>query len=409
MSGELPRAAENEPEMIEAALQGEGRWPSGLEALYEVQSGPTRREAVERTTRIGGAVTLACCGFDAWVDPGLFWRGLPWRLAVFFLALGCAKRLRRCAPSSRPGGAEWAWTVTPQLTMMMVTEFIGEYSGRYGDRYMMAAAFGLANFASITPLRLTAARWLCAAAIASYPIVPALLPLAAPLGENSALVLFAACMFATSLFVVRRNERARRRSFLLRRRHDIAGAELNVMNAELVRLSTIDPLTGLHNRRAFTQTLEAHWQDRRQSIGLIIFDVDWFKAFNDSAGHAAGDAALQEVARAVERAIRRGVDMAARIGGEEFAVIMPGADPEQATAFAERLRREVLALQLPHPGRPGQMLSISAGVACCTQADRVRQTPATIMHDADIALYAAKAAGRDRVILSDALTGVPSA
>ena len=393
-------APENDPAAIELALQGSRKWPSGLEALYERQTGPLRRAAIVRALVISGVIFLSCWGLDALSGTGVVGKGLPWRMGVLALALGCAAGLRRCAAASRTSPTELALTIAPPLAMMMVTEFLGEYGERWADRYMMAAGFAVASFVATTPLKLATSRWMGAVAIACYSIVPGLVPNDVPLATNVDLSVFAAGVIGTSLLVARRNEYARRAAFLLHRRHEIAAAELNVMNAELLRLSTIDALTGLQNRRAFNQALQAHWQDRRQSIGLAIFDVDWFKAFNDSAGHAAGDAALQAVAGAAERAIRRGVDVAARIGGEEFAVIMPGIDRDQAQALAERLRHEVSALDLPHPGRPGQTLSISVGVACCTHADRLRQTPAVFMNEADTALYAAKAQGRNCVVLA---------
>ena len=345
-------------------------------------------------------IFFGCCGLDALAGPGVIWKGLPWRIAVLALALGCAACLRRYASTPRTGRAELALTMASPLAVMLVTEFIGEYAGRWADRYMMAAAFAVASFVAMAPLKLVVARWLCAVAVVAYPIVPGLLPHDVPLLANLDLPVFAAGTLTTALLLARRNERARRARFLLNRRHEIAAAELSVMNAELLRLSMVDALTGLPNRRAFNHAFQTHCQDRRQSIGLAIFDVDWFKAFNDSAGHAAGDAALQAVADAATRAIRRGVDLAARIGGEEFAVIMPGVDQAQALVLAERLRCEVSALALPHPGKPGHVLSISVGVACCTPADRLRQTPALFMHEADIALYAAKAEGRNCVMLA---------
>jgi diguanylate cyclase (GGDEF)-like protein len=394
-------ADENDPAAIEAALQGSRKWPSGLEALFERRSGAARRAEIAWVIVLMGIVNLACGGVDALDGPAVFWKGLPWRIFVLALALVCAAWQRKCAPASRLGrAAELALTIAPPVAIMVVSEFIAEYTGRLADRYMVAAAFGVASFVVVAPLKLATARWLCAVAIAFYPIVPWLLPHDVKLAANLDMPLFTTAVMATSLEVARRNEHARRAAFLLRRRHEIAAAELNAMNAELLRMATVDALTGLQNRRAFNQALQVHWQDRRQTIGLAIFDVDWFKAFNDSAGHAAGDAALQAVAGAAERAIRCGTDLAARIGGEEFAVIMPGVDPDQAFALGERLRAEISALDLPHPGRPGHALSISVGVACCTHADRRGQNSALFMIEADTALYAAKAGGRNCVVMA---------
>ena len=391
---------ETDTEVIEAALRGRQRWPPALEALYERQRGPSRRAFMARATAVSGVLFLCAGVIDAIDSPALLWMALPWRVAMLLVAICCAACLRRCKPSARMGRLELTLTVAPPLAIMMLTQFVGEYGGRWGDRYMMAAVFAVTSFVVTTPMTLRTARWLSATAALAYPVFPWLLPYAVPLTTNLDLTVFAAGSLGTALLVAMRNEQARRANFLLHRRHEIAAAELNLMNAELGRLATVDALTGLQNRRAFTQALQRHWQDRRQTLALAIFDVDWFKAFNDSAGHAAGDAALQAVAGAAERAVRRGVDLAARIGGEEFAVIMPGVDRDQAAALSERLRREVAALDLLHPGRPGHTLSISVGVACCTPADRGRQTPDAFFNEADAALYAAKAGGRDRVAMA---------
>ena len=277
-------AAENDPAVIEAALRRGQRWPPALEALYERQRGPTRRAIIARAVFISGVLILCAAVFDALDSPSLLWMALPWRMEMFVVAICCAAGLRRCKPSSGPRRAELAMTLAPPLAIMMLTELVGEYGGRWADRYMMAAAFAVSSFVVTTPMTLRMARWLSGTAALAYPLVPWLLPYAVPLKTNLDLAAFAAGALGTALMVAKRNEQARRANFLLHRRHEIAAAELNVMNAELLRLATIDALTGLQNRRAFTQALQRHWQDRRQTLALAIFDVDWFKAFNDAAG-----------------------------------------------------------------------------------------------------------------------------
>ncbi len=391
---------EDDPAGMEAALRRRWRWPPGLEAHYEMRCGPVRRIRAARQTALLGVIVLLFAVLDAVNDFAVMERALPWRMGYMLFAFACASCLRRLEGGSHVGGAEIALNVLPAVGMMMLTEMIGEYAGPWADRYMMAAAFGVAAIAAVVPMTLQTAVWVCVTAALTYPVMLAVLPRALPLWSNWDLPVFAAGALGIAAFVAERNESSRRASFIHRRRHEISAAGLSIMNAELRRLSNVDPLTGMKNRRAFNQALDTHWCNRRQSLALAIFDVDWFKTFNDSAGHAAGDAALQAVARAAERATRRGVDVAARIGGEEFAVLMPGVDRDQAAQLAERLRQEVAALDLPHPGRPGHALSISVGVACCRQGERLRQTPAALIHDADKALYLAKAEGRNRVVLA---------
>jgi diguanylate cyclase (GGDEF)-like protein len=171
-----------------------------------------------------------------------------------------------------------------------------------------------------------------------------------------------------------------------------AGAALQRIQAveRLEHLSLADPLTGLGNRRAFDQALEAEVARAERSgapLGLVLLDVDHFKRFNDRHGHQAGDEALKEVAGALTRVARRG-DRACRIGGEEFALLLPGADDAAAAAVAERVRGGVA-------GSPGtaERITVSLGVAAARDGDG-----AELMRVADRRLYAAKEGGRDRVV-----------
>ncbi len=156
----------------------------------------------------------------------------------------------------------------------------------------------------------------------------------------------------------------------------------------LERLSLSDPLTSLGNRRAFDEALAAETARARRSggsMGVVILDVDHFKQFNDRHGHQAGDDALVAVARVLAREARA-EDRACRIGGEEFALLLPGADDAAAATVAERVRRAV---------ERDAALTVSLGVAS-SHSDDARSLVAT----ADARLYAAKAAGRNRVIAS---------
>lgn len=153
-----------------------------------------------------------------------------------------------------------------------------------------------------------------------------------------------------------------------------------------------DALTGIANRRAF-EILFARVSARPQSYGLLSVDVDHFKSLNDTHGHAAGDAVLAGLAGVMRQAVRAG-DLIARVGGEEFAVLLPGADRAAARQVAERIRAEVAATTFPASG-PVLRATVSIGVA-------VSQPPhpagAAIRAAADRALYLAKAAGRNRVM-----------
>ena len=188
------------------------------------------------------------------------------------------------------------------------------------------------------------------------------------------------------------------------------GAELSALSARLLhandlleRLAGSDALTGIANRRAFDEALLR--EDRRSSregtpLAVIMADLDWFKAFNDTYGHPAGDGCLSAVAAAIVASIRRPGDVAARYGGEEFAVILPGTDADGAFAVAEAIRAAVRAAAILHEGSPLGVVTVSLGVAVRKGGDGTASE--AVVAAADRALYAAKDAGRDRVVLSEA-------
>jgi diguanylate cyclase (GGDEF)-like protein len=180
-------------------------------------------------------------------------------------------------------------------------------------------------------------------------------------------------------------------------------ADLQRANEELVRLSFTDPLTGLANRRVFDQTLErecARLSRNDSELSLLSIDADHFKALNDSQGHQKGDDCLVALGIELTRLCRREVDLAARNGGEEFAIILPETGTDGAVQFAESVRQAIADLQLPHPLSPvAPFLTVSVGVA--TGSKNWCGTPEALVAAADGALYAAKWAGRNRVCVAE--------
>lgn len=175
--------------------------------------------------------------------------------------------------------------------------------------------------------------------------------------------------------------------------------ELRLANEHLSRLSFVDDLTGLANRRRFEETLDKEWRraTRFQTpLSVVIADIDGFKAYNDALGHPEGDKCLAEVGSVFRQTVSRAGDLAARYGGEEFIVLIPAADRLTATAFAERIRVTCEARAIPHPASPvGAVVTISLGVASCVPSP---QTSANaLIAEADAALYRAKQEGRNRV------------
>jgi diguanylate cyclase (GGDEF)-like protein/PAS domain S-box-containing protein len=168
---------------------------------------------------------------------------------------------------------------------------------------------------------------------------------------------------------------------------------------ELERQANTDFLTGLTNRRHFIdRAAQALTQARRNRDGfsMLMLDIDHFKAINDTHGHQSGDLVLQQVARALQSAVR-GIDLVARIGGEEFAVMLPNTDEENAVLAAERLRLAVAGSELHAEGGAPLQVTLSIGVASTScHANRPLGID-TLLQEADRALYAAKKQGRNRV------------
>lgn len=171
--------------------------------------------------------------------------------------------------------------------------------------------------------------------------------------------------------------------------------------ARLQQLSQQDGLTGLYNRRYFDETLDREWRRLRRHaghLGLLMLDVDHFKAFNDSLGHQAGDDALKQLAKALKATLLREGEAVCRYGGEEFAVILPGADIAQCAEVARHLHAAVKELKIPHPSSQQHWLTVSIGAASLPAT--AQDLPETLIGLADKALYAAKASGRNRSVMS---------
>jgi len=183
----------------------------------------------------------------------------------------------------------------------------------------------------------------------------------------------------------------------LHRRLASQQAELERLNAMLFEDSRHDRLTGLGNRRRLDEDLErlAEQEMRYEPpMSVVLFDVDRFKQYNDSAGHVAGDEVLRSVAATLVQQCRSG-DAAYRYGGEELLIAFPEQDLHTATIAAERIRAAVEALGIVHPGlEPEGVVTVSGGVACLGLGESV----ASLLGRADAALYRAKEEGRNRIV-----------
>ncbi|MCO6057065.1 diguanylate cyclase [Pseudomonas sp. MOB-449] len=177
-------------------------------------------------------------------------------------------------------------------------------------------------------------------------------------------------------------------------------------NLVLQRLMNSDGLTGLSNRRHFDEYLDMEWRRalREQSeLSLLMIDVDHFKGYNDRFGHVAGDEALRRVAEAIRTSCSRATDLPARYGGEEFAMVLPGTASGGARLLAEKVRRSIEALAIPHDMPvAGSTMSVSIGVG--TLVPKAGQASLMLVDMADQGLYQAKNNGRNQVALAVSAT-----
>jgi two-component system, chemotaxis family, response regulator WspR len=176
--------------------------------------------------------------------------------------------------------------------------------------------------------------------------------------------------------------------------------QLMEKNLELLRLSKVDGLTGLSNRRYFNEYLEAEWKRATRSqepLSILMIDVDHFKQYNDTYGHVAGDQVLKKIALALKDCCQRSTDLAARFGGEEFIIILPNTPAFNISFIGNKICRAVEDLNIPHVASSiGEFLTISVGAA--TAIPEPGEPFSALVDAADRALYEAKRMGRNRLV-----------
>ena len=199
--------------------------------------------------------------------------------------------------------------------------------------------------------------------------------------------------------------REERTGYLMRLRSEIQTSELSFLNIELQKISYIDSLTGLANRHAHELQFAKLWReaaDAGSCLSAIVIDIDHFKITNDTCGHLYGDRVLARVASLLLQSLRCKDDFAARFGGEEFVVLLPGTTQDGAMIVAERIRKLVEVAgspALPEPGSHPRLSTVSCGVASCWPGDS--NCEEDLLDSADKALYQAKSSGRNQVRLGE--------
>ncbi len=369
-------------------------FPPALEGFFQQECEADR---LRHVTASGVAAVLLFAGMlvsDWLLTPETFGLACALRLGVFapvVLAGLWALRLIRSAQLT-----EWGIALAGMLAILLTGVILLKAESRW-------ALSRVVELNIIVVYTCTLARFWPAVAMAGWvALVQAFLVFTLPdftgvISINATLLVLVVMAF--TLFGNYTLERHERCAFLMAQRERALQDALEASHAQLAHLATTDSLTEVANRRSaesFLAQTWAHAQKRDLSVALIAIDVDHFKRFNDHHGHQAGDRCLQSVARALTSCSRRAGDLVARMGGEEFLLIMVDVDQRTAMSVAQRVRDVVRGLAVPHaaPGC-GPVVTVSVGVATVRPAHQVGL--AETMKQADEALYAAKGSGRNRV------------
>ena len=363
------------------------RWAAGREKRFKVLERRDLREAL--AVGVPVAIILALVSgvaFALWT-PAL----LPVCLAVAG-ALLIIDRLARRRLRARPHLAAFA-LMSLLLAATVVPFYIDDATAPFVDGYFGLAVTATAVFMPWSPRWhvswLATASSVYATMLLTVQMTPSFREHAALFGVTAVVVSLA----GNALVRVRR-QRAFGQELLVRHQRET----IRTANAQLEVVVREDPLTGLANRRRLDEDiafLEARMARGRTGLAAAIVDLDWFKAFNDTAGHGPADVALRAVAIAVRGAVRA-MDRVYRYGGEELLVLIEEESEAAALATAERIVVAVRDLGVPHPGIPGGRLTVSVGAAASAGGSL---TPWALIEEADRALYRAKDRGRDRAEL----------
>ena len=373
------------------------RWRLGfgaaVEQRFEQDEGAARRRALVLAGLFGLFVYNGFLINDLFVRRDVFAQALGWRSVV--TVYGGLVLLAVWRQWLSPAWREKAMASTLVLTMLCscVVFRLTLSEARTYDAFAFSLVFLAGNISF--PLRFTQAlaTSLWSLSIAGFFIVTD------DRMPDQARIFAMVLMAGTALFTVQachHIERSARLSYLLRLRETLASRAAERRADGFARLSQTDALTGLPNRRAFDLAMPSRWQQAataRRWLALVLIDIDNFKAYNDLYGHPAGDACLKRVAEAMRRALPPEAFLG-RIGGEEFAALIEGDSAAQCQVNAERLRRAVESLAVPHAGAGEGVVTISLGLALRSPGTDRRAD--SFMASADAALYDAKHRGRNR-------------
>ena len=385
---------------IEAGLRPNSRLlrlSPELQHRFETQTWRPRTRGARIWLATLALLDLLCLGIDACTLPGHLWHAVAMRgLVTTPVCLAGVLLLTRRLPWPVEGLA----VGLPTLLILVLSWHLGTLAGGvHFERYCTAALVACFAATIIPNMTVRSAAVHAMLSVAIFELMVLGRPGQGVVANIELVTLYPMAVLAAVHFRARM-ERIRRRNFLLTQRDALRVRELARANQQFLALSNTDPLTGVFNRRFFDSQYVLAWRRAEQSNGwmsLLLIDIDQFKALNDQLGHAQGDQCLREVAGAVGAGARAGIDIVARLGTDEFAALLPGADIETATTIAERIRCSVELLNLSIPGGANsQHLTVSVGIATVRSGDEL-SSPDRLLTAARAALVAAKARGRDQV------------
>ena len=376
------------------------RFPGPLESRYLLDVAPQRFALI----RQGLVMLILLANFMLLTDwlmvPDQFDRALRWRL-LGFTPLAILGLL--VLPWLRPAWREWVVFGLILVAVAITVDLSLSSTDELAQPYLFSLAPILMFNGAVIRMRFWKAFLVDVLGMALFGLALVLLP--APywaLMIPATLVILATTVF--TLYGSYWLEHEDRSNWLMQQHDRLLLDAVASANERLERLSRFDVLTDLPNRRHFDEFLHQTWSrcaGNRETVALLMIDVDHFKAYNDRHGHPAGDACLQAVVGALKSRVRRPGDLLARYGGEEFVAVLPGASQSEAAAVAEQLRHKVDELAHPHGAssiRPH--VTVSIGVASVLASDP-DASPESLIADADAALYEAKAHGRNSVVVRE--------
>lgn len=375
------------------------RFSPTLETLFERQTGVSRAGQTFAAGLIALLLFNGLLVLDYPGRPEIFGQALLLRLVVVTIPSICMLIwiIRRPTPVIRDTALALcillATLALNIITWNTTTLLPGHYNA-FGFSLIVVAAntalgirFATALFTSIVCVAITAAFLL------NMPQLDS--------NEMHLALCYMAAAAAITLVGNYRLEKSMRGSYLLLLREKLQAQQIRDRNAELSLISYTDPLTGIANRRRFDEEFAKVWSDAKRSgeiLALLMIDIDFFKRYNDAFGHPAGDACLERIAAAIASQTRETTDLPARLGGEEFAVILRHADESRAQTAAARIHRAIEELAIAHGDDTG-CVTVSIGAASASPNDGGSRED--LIRQADQALYQAKHRGKNQTFQAE--------